>query len=277
MISVTALTSYLYCPRKLYLERIKGYFEIPKDLLVKGAVKHRVFDELTNTEEMIVSLVSKDFDWNKMLKHYAEHFSKILRRSVLKSARQIKMAKLNPMAVFNDFSPFFNKEAETRAKYVFDFMQKNKVYGTELWDSLIPKIKSEYKVSSVALDLSGKIDRVEVYKDQLIPIEIKSGRPPREGAWKNHKVQLAAYALLLEDKFNISIKEGIINYVDADQRVNIAINPFLKEQVKDLINKVDRLLKSKKMPSIVENKNKCAVCGLREKCHSLVTDEKQNI
>ena len=68
-----------------------------------------------------------------------------------------------------------------------------------------------------------------------------------------------------------------INYVDADQRVNIAINLFLKDQVKDLINKVDRLLKSKKMPSIVENKNKCAVCGLREKCHSLVTDEKQNI
>lgn len=277
MISVTTITSYLYCPRKLYLERIAGYVEIPKDILVKGAVKHRVFDELTNTEELIVSSVSKEFDWNKTLKHYEEHFSKILRRSVLKSASQIKMAKLNPMQVFNEFSPFFNKEAETRAKYVFDFMQKNKVYGKELWNTLIPKIKSEYKVSSVELDLSGKIDRVEVYKDQLIPIEIKSGKPPREGAWENHKIQLAAYALLLEDKFNIDIKEGIINYVDADQRVNIAINLFLKDQVKGLINKANRLLKSKKTPAIVENKNKCKVCGLREKCHSLVTDEKQNI
>lgn len=277
MISVTTLTSYLYCPRKLYLERIKGYVEIPKDILVKGAVKHRVFDELTNTEEVIVAAVSKDFDWNKVLKHYEGHFSKILRRSVLRSVRQIKMAKLNPMAVFNDFSPLFNKEAETRAKYVFDFMQKNKVYGLDLWNSLTPKIKSEYKVSSVELDLSGKIDRVEVYKDQLIPIEIKSGKPPKEGAWENHKIQLAAYALLLEAKFNIDIKEGIISYVDAEQRVNISINPFLKDQVKDLITKTNRLLKSRKIPPIVENKNKCKVCGLREKCHSLVTDEKQNI
>ncbi|MBN1644514.1 CRISPR-associated protein Cas4 [Candidatus Woesearchaeota archaeon] len=272
MISVTTLISYLYCPRKLYLEKIKGYVEIPKDILVKGAVKHRVFDELTNVEDSIVSAISSGFDWDKILHHYSSHFSRILRRSVLKSARQIKMANLNPMSVFNEFSPFFNKEAETRAKYVFDFIQKNNVYGSELWDSLIPKIKSEYKVSSVLLDLSGKIDRIEIYKNQLIPIEIKSGRPPKEGAWENHKVQLAAYALLLEDKFGVRIKEGIINYVDSGQKVSIAINPFLKEQVKDLIKKVKVLLESKDIPDIAQNKNKCAVCGLRERCHSLVTE-----
>ncbi len=277
MISVTTLTSYLYCPRKLYLEKIQGYVEIPKDILVKGAVKHRVFDELTNREESIVSGILDGFDWSKTLEHYKDNFSQILRRAVLKSSRQIKIAQLNPMSVFNEFLSFFHKEAETRAQYVFDFMQKNKLYGPELWNKLTPKIKSEYKVSSVFLDLSGKIDLVEVYKDQLIPIEIKSGTPPKQGAWENHKVQLAAYAMLLEDKFNIAIKEGIINYVDADQKVIIPINPFLKDQVKDLIKSVRILLKSKKIPDIVDNENKCKVCGLRQKCHSLVTEQKQNI
>ncbi|MBW2978957.1 CRISPR-associated protein Cas4 [Candidatus Woesearchaeota archaeon] len=272
MISVTSLTSYLYCPRKLYLERIKGYVEIPKDILVKGAVKHRVFDELAETEESIVSNVSKDFDWNRILAHFKDNFSEILRRSVLKSAKQIKTANLNPMSVYNEFLIFFNKEAETRAKKIFDFMQKNKVYGSELWGLLLPKIKSEYKVSSFLLGLSGKIDRVEVYKDRLIPIEIKSGNPPREGAWENHKVQLAAYAMLLEDSFKIKVNQGFVDYVDADVRANIDINPFLRDKVKELIKKVNALFASKSLPPIVDNENKCRVCGLRQKCHSLVTE-----
>ena len=209
MISVTTITSYLYCPRKLYLERIEGYVEIPKDILVKGAVKHRVFDELTSTEELIVSGVSKDFDWNKTLKHYEEHFSKILRRSVLKSARQIKMAKLNPMTVFNEFSPFFNKEAETRAKYVFDFMNKNKVYGQELWDSLIPKIKSEYKVSSVELDLSGKIDRVDLKKTKTYVTGIEIAKKDGTKAfYPIHPSNLIITELNLDDKRRLKRLKG---------------------------------------------------------------------
>lgn len=277
MVSVTALTSYLYCPRKLFLEKIKGYVEIPKDILVKGAVKHRVFDELANVEESIISAVNRDFDLDKTQAHFRNNFVQILRRSVLKSAKQIKMARLDPMTVFNEFQPFFHKEAETRAKYVFDFMQKKQIGGAELWNQLTPKIKSEYIISSLLLNLSGKIDRVEIYPEQLIPIEIKSGNPPKEGAWENHKVQLAAYAMLLEDKFSIKVPEGIIHYVDADQKVNIAINPFLRDRVKELLESVKLLLSSKDIPGIAENKNKCAVCGLREKCHSLVTQEKQNI
>ncbi|MBD3361340.1 CRISPR-associated protein Cas4 [Candidatus Woesearchaeota archaeon] len=277
MVSVTTLTSYLYCPRKLFLERVEGYVEIPRGVLVKGAVKHRVFDELTSSEEQLISSLKKSFDWDTTFEQYKSYFSRILRRAVLKSAKQIKMAQLNPMAVFNEFQLFFSKEAETRARYVFDFMQKNKIDGSELWSQLVPKIKSEYKVSSQVLDLSGKIDRVEVYPEQLIPIEIKSGNPPREGAWENHKVQLAAYALLLEDKFGIKVSEGVIHYVDANQKIDVSINPFLREQVKELIKNVKLLFKSRKIPPIAENKNKCAVCGLRKKCHSLVTDEKQNI
>lgn len=277
MISVTALLSYLYCPRKLYLEKIVGYVEIPKNIVVKGAVKHRVFDELVGVEESIVSSVSADFDWNMLLEHYLENFSQILRRAVLRSAKQIRMAQLNPVSVFNEFLPFFNKEAEIRARCVFDFIQKHRVYGAELWNSLFPKIKSEYRVSSVFLGLSGKIDRVEVHKDRLVPLEIKSGSPPREGAWEGHKIQLAAYALLLEDKFDIKINEGVVYYADADKTVSIMINPFLKDQVKNLITNVLALLKSPEIPPLVGNENKCSVCGLRERCHSLVTEQKQNI
>jgi len=267
----------MYCPRKLFLEKIKGYVEIPKDILVKGAVKHRVFDELANTEESVVCSVEQGFDWKRILALYQDSFSQILRRAVLRSTKQIKIAGLNPVSVFNNFLPFLNKEAEMRAGYVFEFMQKNKVYGRELWGSLVPKIKSEYKVSSELLDLTGKIDRVEVYPGRLVPIELKTGNPPREGAWENHKVQLAAYALLLEKVFGITVSEGLVHYIDAGQKVSVSINPFLRDKVKELLVKVRHLLKAGVLPPIVDNERKCAVCGLRNRCHSLVTEEKQKI
>jgi len=143
---------------------------------------------------------------------------------------------------------------------------QNKVYGEELWNSLTPKIKSEIKIQSDALALTGIIDRIEEYKEGPVPIELKTGSMPKEGVWPGHRIQIAAYALLLEEKLKQPIKEGFVHYLDADEKRHIAINPFLKEEVKELKEKVRNLLNSAEIPEITENSNKCNVCGLKDKC-----------
>jgi CRISPR-associated exonuclease Cas4 len=277
MIAVTSLTSYLYCPRKLFLEKVLGIAEAPKDVMILGGVKHRVFDAFNGEEASIVCSIKKEASREEIRDSYTSCFSNILRRAIMNSRNQFKMAGLSPMDAFNEFLPFFSREAESRAVFVYDFMKKHKIYGEGLWNKLSPKIKSEYKISSESLDLSGKIDRIEIYDGSLVPVELKTGSPPKEGAWESHKIQLAAYALLLEDLFNTSIPEGVVHYIDSNKRVQVFINPFLKDQVKELASSVRTLLASKDPPAIAENRNKCSSCSLMEKCHGLVTEQKQNI
>lgn len=277
MIAVTSLTSYLYCPRKFFLEKVLGIAEAPKDVMILGSVKHRVFDTFNGEEANIVCSIKPSAKKEEIRDSYTSCFSDILRRVIMNARNQFKMAGLSPMDAFNEFLPFFTREAESRAFFVHNFMQKHKLHGEDLWNKLSPKIKSEYKISSETLGISGKIDRVEIYEGSLIPVELKSGLPPKEGAWESHKVQLAAYALLLEDNFQTNIPEGIVQYIDSGKRVSVFINPFLKDQVKELASSVKALLFSKEPPSIAENRNKCSSCSLREKCHGLVTEQKQNI
>lgn len=274
MLAVTSLTAYLFCPRKLFLEKVMGYSEIPKALLVKGAIKHKVFEEMNGYEADLVSSFEKGVTKEQILDKYNSLYSDILRRAILNSRKQLRLAKLLPVSAFKQFLPVFQKEAEVRAENLFKFITSNNIYGIELWENLIPKIKSEYKLSAEDVGLSGKVDQVLVYPDGIVPIELKSGRAPKEGAWENHKIQLAAYALLLENMFRISIDAGYVKYIDEDVSRRIVINAFLKDQVRELVTAVNSLLKSGNLPKRCSNKNKCDNCGLKKICYSEDVAEK---
>ncbi|MBW3004214.1 CRISPR-associated protein Cas4 [Candidatus Woesearchaeota archaeon] len=274
MLAVTSLTAYLFCPRKLFLEKVMGYEEIPKALLVKGLIKHKVFDEMNKYEANLVSSFEKGITKEQIFDKYYAFYSDILRRAILNSRKQLRLAKLLPISAFKQFQPIFKHESETRAETIFNFIKEKNVFGVELWESLTPKIKSEYKITAEDIGISGKVDQVLVYPDSVVPIEIKSGKAPKEGAWENHKVQLAAYALLLENTFKISIPAGYVKYVDENVSRRIEINAFLKDQVKDLVNSVNFLLKSRQLPKKATNENKCEKCGLKNICYSDEITEK---
>ena len=108
----------------------------------------------------------------------------------------------------------------------------------------------------------------------VVPIELKSGQAPKEGAWDNHKIQLAAYALLLESIFKISIDAGYVKYIDDGISRRIEINAFLKDQVKDLVKEVNTMLSSRVLPKKCTNTNKCEKCGLKKICYSDEITEK---
>ncbi|MEM4263398.1 MAG: CRISPR-associated protein Cas4 [Candidatus Woesearchaeota archaeon] len=268
MLSVTSLTAYLYCARKLYLQKVLGYEEIPKEFLVRGAIKHRVFEEMEKLEKELVCSIELNASYEHILDLYSRRYAQILRMVILQSKNQLKLVNLLPMDAFKQYIGIFKLEAELRASNIFSFMQKNNVCGEALWESLTPKLKSEYKVASENLYLTGKIDQVQVFSSLLVPVEIKTGKAPKEGAWEDHKIQLAAYALLLEDKFKTPVNSGIIRYVDDGEARTIEINPFLKDQVKGLVKEVKDVLSSDKLPPFSKNENKCKNCGLKKICHS---------
>ena len=284
-ISVSLLASYLYCPRKIYLERVLGFFELPKKALVIGTIKHGIFDEINKKEEEIVTNITEKTSLEGLQETYKNAYSKIHRDVIIKNKEKLRELELNIQDIFKKTWPLILNEAQNRSLNVFNFIQKHMVFGKELWEKLTPKIQSEFKIKSETLGLSGIIDQIEIYEKGYVPIELKSGKAPKEDAWPNHKIQVAAYAMLLEEKFNTEVKEGFIHYLDVNEKRHIPINIFLKEETNELKNKVKALLESKEIPSVCDNENKCNACGLRETCFDekklkkkqkeIIRDEKQ--
>src|ERR1700692_3785310 len=61
--------------------------------------------------------------------------------------------------------------------------------------------------------LSGKPDYLVRVKDGIAPVELKSSRSPSSGRpYHGHLFQLAAYCLLVEDVFRVSVPYGLVRY-----------------------------------------------------------------
>lgn len=267
-ISVTMLSSYLYCSRKLFLQRVLAVEEPPKESLVLGTLRHEIYDFINQTEEKIVTSIKEQIQYSQLISLYKNFYSEALRERIIKNKSRIKEVNLDVVDVFKRTWPLILDEAETRANNIQKFIQKYNIYGKELWDKLTPKIISELRVSSDKLQLKGVIDRIEQYEAGYTPVELKTGKMPKEGVWPGHRIQIAAYALLIEEKFNTQVKEGFINYLDAKQTRRIAINPFMRGEVITLIKEIQGLLNNKTQPNHCENRNKCTNCGLRETCYN---------
>ncbi len=267
-ISVSMLSSYLYCPRKLFLQYVLAVEEPPKESLVLGSLRHEIYDFVNQTEEKIVTSITKKIQYSELLLLYKKFYSEALRARIIKNKARIKEVNLDIVDVFKRTWPLILNEAEIRAKNIFGFIQKYNIYGKELWKKLTPKIISELKVGSDELQLKGIIDRIEVYEKGYVPVELKTGKMPQEGVWPGHRIQIIAYSMLLEEKFKTSVKEGFVNYLDAKETRHIAINPFMREEIINLVKEVQDLLNKQEPPNYCENKNKCAKCGLRETCYN---------
>jgi CRISPR-associated protein Cas4 len=267
-ISVSTLSSYLYCPRKLFLQRILKVEEPPKESLVLGTLRHEIYDFINQTEEKIITSIKKTTPYNELITIYKQFYSKALREKIIKHKSRIKEVNLDIVNVFKRTWPLILEEAETRSNNILNFIKKHNIYGKELWEKLTPKIISELRVDSNELQLRGIIDRIEVYKTGYVPIELKTGKMPREGVWPGHRIQIIAYALLAEERFKTKVKEGFIHYLDAKETRHIAINPFMKDEIINLVKEVQNLLKNQNPPNYCENKNKCTNCGLNETCHN---------
>ena len=268
-ISVSMLSTYLYCPRMLFLQKVLAVEEPPKESIVLGSLRHEIYDFINKSEQKIVASIMEKMQYSRLLSIYKTRYSKILKEKIIQNKPKIREVNLNIVDVFKKTWPLILNEAELRAKNIFDFIFEYNVYGSELWEKLTPKIISEKSIESEKLQLKGIIDRIEVYGgSSYIPIELKTGKMPKEGVWPGHRIQIAAYAMLIEENFSTNVKEGFIRYLDTNETRQIAINPFMKEEIIALTKEIQNLLKNQEIPNYCENKNKCVNCGLRNTCYN---------
>lgn len=267
-IPVSLLSTYLYCHRKLFLQEVLLLEEPPKDVVVMGSIRHQTHDLINKKEEKIVASIEKWQPLEELENLYKKEYLAILRKVIVSNKARIDELNIGVLDVFKKSCSFIIEESSIRASNVFDFIEANGVFGKDLWEKLMPKIISEMKVFSDELKLTGVIDQVHIYGDDYVPFELKTGRTPKDGVWPSHRIQIAAYSLLLEEKLNRKINEGVVMYLDTKEKRNISINPYMRDEVKRIVEEIILLIKSKEIPDYCDNENKCRKCGLMKTCYN---------
>ena len=267
-IPVSLLSTYLYCSRKLFLQEVLMLEEPPKESLVLGTIRHETYDLINKTEQEIVTSITKSLPLDDIKDLYKRAHLSILRKIIKSNKYRLEEVNLNMLDAYKRSFSFILEESLMRAQNIFNFIEKNKVLGEDLWHKLTPKIISELRVESDELKLKGVIDQVHVYEEDYVPFELKTGRTPDDGVWPSHRIQIAAYSMLLQERFQKEIKEGFVFYLDTNEKRHITINPYMKEEVRQLVDDVISLLEKNDLPDFCSNENKCRKCGLKQTCYN---------
>ena len=268
-LSVTDLCAYKFCPRSLYIKLVLGLREKVKPVMVLGSIRHKVFEEANNLEKELVERISSRTQPENTRAMFAKSYKNVLDKSVSSYSKQLDSLKLDKKEIMQNLKPAVKLQSEERADEISDFASKNKIFGKQLWEKLRPRIISELKIFSKKLKLKGIVDRIEIYGNEYVPVEIKTGRVPRTGVWPDHRLQVAAYMMLINEKFNSEVKEGLVRYVKENQTRQIVYNPFMEHEVLGVRNEVFDLMEND-LPGFC-GKSYCTVCSYGDKFENHLT------
>ena len=113
------------------------------------------------------------------------------------------------------------------------------------------------------LGLTGKPDYLVKQGGAIIPVEVKSGRPPA-APYDSHIFQLATYCLLVEKAYSRRPPHGIIHYSGRDFAVDYT--PQLESALMDQLAEIRRDETRTSVNRSHEDAARCRGCGFRKLC-----------
>ena len=114
--------------------------------------------------------------------------------------------------------------------------------------------------------LTGKPDYLVQIDRGIVPVELKSGKIPRNRRpYAGNLMQLAAYCVLVEDTMAVPVPYGIIRYRDGS--IQIPFTDTLRHRLLDILPKIQT---AKSKPANCHRSHRhaarCRTCGYRPIC-----------
>ena len=207
-VRVSELTQYLVCPRLVYFgTQGRGY----------ESYSHTRAHTMRE-KGMIEGFILKEFAFNLHKITDCEDIAAItaIIGDIVESVPRIYREELEGLeldlmeAVKRDFIQGMNDEWLKKLRIKNELTELERVHGYE----------RERMMYSEKLNLSGSVDKLIIADEEVIPCMIKTGKSPGYGVWRSDRVQLAAYAMLIEDEIGSIVKRGFVEYIrEAEFRV----------------------------------------------------------
>lgn len=249
-ISVTDLCSFYFCPKQVYLNKVKGLKTPINKAMFKGSMKHKAFEIFSNAESVLIPELTKSTPKEKFTEDFANLTFSNLKKVFIRNEKTFDFFDLDVQDMFKSAYSLISSEISSRSSAIHNFARNNNIFGEELKEKFFPKILSEKRFSSKKLRLRGNIDRVIRYEDSLVPIEFKSGKLPLSGVFNTHRLQVGAYCMILDDVFNLSnkVNEGFVAYIDHGKSRKVVVNTFLEQKVLSCVDGVFSLFELDEPP-----------------------------
>ena len=118
-------------------------------------------------------------------------------------------------------------------------------------------------VESAEAGLTGKIDLLLEMPAEAAPVEFKltSGEVGR-----NHRMQLAGYALLVESAMGKPVKQGFVYRIPDGRVFPVAMDGFLKEEAREAIRAIKETIETGWLPEATDVRKRCEECEYANYC-----------
>ncbi|MBA2287469.1 MAG: CRISPR-associated protein Cas4 [Ktedonobacteraceae bacterium] len=126
---------------------------------------------------------------------------------------------------------------------------------------------------SETLGLIGRIDLAiaaparSAHNAEAIVVEYKHSE---HKAGAHFKLQLAAYALLIEEAWGLPVRRAFLYSLPLRRAEPIPITPHLRKKVIDTVTQIQRILDSEIMPAPPRSQAQCLSCEFRRFCNDVV-------
>jgi CRISPR-associated exonuclease Cas4 len=120
---------------------------------------------------------------------------------------------------------------------------------------------------SPRLQLTGRLDLLLRWGTARFPVEIKFTQGP---ARLNHRLQLAGYAMLLEDEYGIPVSHGYVVRLPDDTVDRIEIDAPLRDLTLKTMDALRSMIHAERMPPASPIPARCIDCEYRLFCGDIV-------
>jgi CRISPR-associated exonuclease Cas4 len=168
---------------------------------------------------------------------------------------QICLPHIRPTTVKMDLGQEAHQAERTKAG-----RRSLKLYG-------VPEGERQFEVElrSETLGLAGKLDELVTTPSERFPVDYKSADEVKS----DHKLQLAAYALLIEEHYGGVVKRGFIYFLHERKAQEVKLTPKLKTAVREGVAHLWQMAERETKPAPVENRAKCFDCEFRRFCNDV--------
>jgi len=124
----------------------------------------------------------------------------------------------------------------------------------------------QVRLYSERLELSGILDMLLVQGPMYYPVEFKH---TRQAPALNHKYQLTAYAMLLEDMTNRPIRSGFIYISKGKTAYSVQFTQNMRDFVRHILQSVRSMILEEQLPTRTRQKKRCVDCEFRLFCNDI--------
>ncbi|RLI92555.1 MAG: CRISPR-associated protein Cas4 [Candidatus Altiarchaeales archaeon] len=258
IIQVSSLNDYSFCPRAVYLSKVLGVKPKMSRRLLMGSIWHFIMRELSIRQHKFLNRITDGGEIRILL---SEELEKILRDLPFIYGHISKDD-------LDEFIPILRKEIQNDIDVMSNKLNELITrFGIEDALRMITPWKVEFQVNSRRLGMRGRIDKVMRNPD-IFPVEIKTGKCPETDVWNGNKLQLCAYAMLLEDRFNSKVNYGLIEYTRIQEERRVVMTSALRRNVLEVRDMIIDIINGH-IPERIKNSNKCNSCVYRHECGDL--------